>query len=70
MDLRNLAFEPTINNILKRNKINNESEYDIATYYVEKCMEAFNLPETNSFRQKVTKILDIVQKFNVEQSTN
>lgn len=68
MDMRALVMDPVIDKIVKNNYIRNEQECDLATYFVEKCSDVFDLPKQNPFRQKVSKILDLIEKFNVEQT--
>ncbi len=67
MDIRNIVTDPLIDRILTTKRISNAKENEAATFFVEKCWEAFDLPRSHPFRQKVSKILDLVEKFNVER---
>ena len=67
--MRTLVTDPVIENILSKGVISSETECDVATYYVERCFDVFNLEKTNPFRQKVSKVLELIQKFSVESRT-
>lgn len=66
MDIRNIITDPLIDRILTNKHISNLKENEAATYFVEKCWEAFDLPLNHPFRRKVSTVLDLVQKFNVD----